>query len=182
MRTWIALLRGINVGGHRRLPMRELRRLLEEVGASHAATYIQSGNAAFRHDSDNPAAIASALGDAVEAAHGFRPLVLVLPLEAYEAALAGNPFPEAEAEPKSLHLYFLAEPPGAPDLEALERLAADDERFVLDDLVLYLHAPSGIGRSKLAARVERALGVPATARNWRSATAIRELAVEVRDR
>lgn len=181
MQTWVALLRGINVGGHHTLPMADLRRLLEGVGASRAATYIQSGNAAFCHEGDDPSVLSAALGGAIEAAHGFRPLVLVLPLETFEAALEGNPFPEAEAHPKSLHLHFLVEPPETPDLGALERLAADDERFVLGDLVLYLHAPRGIGRSKLAAGIERALGVPLTARNWRSATRIHELATKVRN-
>lgn len=180
--TWVALLRGINVGGHNKLPMAELRSLLERLGATHVQTYIQSGNAAFRHDTGTAAELAAAVTDAIDTARGFRPLVVVLSLDAYDAALSANPFPEAEDDPKSVHLYFLTQTPEAPDLARLEQVAADDERFALDDTVLYLHAPRGIGRSKLATQVEPALGVPATARNWRSAIRIRALVREVRSR
>lgn len=181
MRTFVALLRGINVGGHHKLPMAELRALLVDLGAEHVETYIRSGNAAFRHGGD-AAELAEALGRAIAAERGFRPQVMVLPLEAFTDAIRGNPYPEAEADPKALHVYFLQAAPEDPDLSHLEELAAADERFRLKGRVFYLHAPRGIGRSKLAAQVERALGVPATARNWRSACAIFELAEQVRER
>ena len=83
-----------------------------------------------------------------------------------------NPYPEAETEPKSLHLYFLAAEPENPDLTKLHSLKTDTERFSLQGKVFYLHTPAGIGRSKMAAGVEKALGVPATARNWRTVNKI----------
>jgi uncharacterized protein (DUF1697 family) len=79
---------------------------------------------------------------------------------------------EAEAEPKTLHLYFLASVPKKPDLAALERVKRDSEQFALTGMVFYLHAPDGIGRSKLAERVERSIGVAVTARNWRTVSKI----------
>jgi uncharacterized protein (DUF1697 family) len=93
-------------------------------------------------------------------------------LDELERAMASNPYAEAESEPKSLHLYFLASEPQDPDLKTLESIRVDSERFALQGKVFYLHAPDGIGRSRLAARVEKALGVPATARNWRSVSKI----------
>ena len=93
-------------------------------------------------------------------------------------AIAANPFPAAAAEPKSLHLYFLAQPPAA-DLVALNALKASGEAFAIVDKVFYLHTPNGFGRSKLAAGAEKRLGVQITARNWRTANKVLELAQEL---
>ena len=100
--------------------------------------------------------------------HGFEPRVLVRTLAELEKAAAGNPFPEADDDPKSLHLFFLAKPAKKPDLKSLGALKTDTERFVLKGRVFYLHTPDGFGTSKLAKRAERLLGVDATARNWRT--------------
>jgi len=93
-----------------------------------------------------------------------------------EKAMASNPFPAAESEPKTLHLYFLASAPQNPDLKMLDSLKKADEQFKLIDNVFYLHTPDGIGRSKLAERAEKALGVAATARNWRTVSKIMAMA------
>jgi uncharacterized protein (DUF1697 family) len=87
-----------------------------------------------------------------------------------------NPFPEAESEPKTLHVYFLASSPECPDLDALEGIKGERERFVLKDEIFYLHAPDRVGRSKLAANAEKLLGVPATARNWRTVRKVMAMA------
>lgn len=174
MGTLIALLRGVNVGGANRLPMAELRKDLEALGVEHVRTYIQSGNVVFRSDAGDEAALAAEIGETIEDHHGFRPAVMVLPAEQLRKAMAANPFPGAEAEPRTLHLYFLAEQPEV-DLSALEDVAAATERFHLGDRVLYLHTPDGYGRSKLASRLEAALGVPTTARNWRTITRLRAM-------
>ena len=174
----IALLRGINVGGANKLPMRELVGVLEGLGLREVRTYIQSGNVLFQSDAEELPGIAVRIGDAIEERHGFRPQVLALSLAKLERAIAANPFPEAEAEPKTLHLYFLSSVPPSPDLATLEGIKRESERYSLQGEVLYLHAPEGIGRSKLAARVEKALGVPVTARNWRTAGKIVAMARE----
>jgi uncharacterized protein (DUF1697 family) len=175
-RTFVALLRGINVGGRGRLPMAGLRAILEEIGAEDVRTYLQSGNAVFRGRAGAPADLAAEIGAAIRARHGFAPHVLVLGLPELDAAIRGNPFAQAEREPQSLHVFFLDAAPARPDLGALERLRSGAERYSLAGHLLYLHAPDGFGRSKLAARAEQALGTPATARNWRTVCAIRELA------
>ena len=176
MKTFIALFRGINVGGSGVLPMRDLIETLEAIDLEDVKTYIQSGNVAFRSSEEDPTRISVGIGAAIRERFGFEPQVLVLKPEEIQRALEANPFPEGESEPKTLHLSFLASVPDRPDLKALESLKKDSERFALKDRVFYLHAPEGVGRSKLAANIERLLGVPATSRNWRTAVKILELA------
>jgi uncharacterized protein (DUF1697 family) len=106
----------------------------------------------------------------------FEPRVLVLDRKALQKALAANPYPQAEQHDQFVHLFFLAERPPSPDLEALERFKATSESFALKGKVLYMHTPEGFGKSKLAARAERSLGVAATARNWRTLNAVLGLA------
>lgn len=176
MTTYIALFRGINVGGKNVLPMKELVSILEDIGLWNVRTYIQSGNAVFKSRETDAGLLSNRISAEIETSHGFEPKVLLLELEEIEKVVAANPFPDAEFEPKTLHLHFLASEPRTPDLDALEDIKADSERFVLKAGVFYLHAPDGIGRSKLAANAERLLGVPITARNWRTVRKVIEMA------
>jgi uncharacterized protein (DUF1697 family) len=180
MKTYIALFRGINVGGSHMLPMKELKLLLEKNGCVDVRTYIQSGNVIFRSAMSDADRLATQVTAAVSDSHGFEPRILVLTRGELESAAAGNPFPEADENPKSVHLFFLAERPKKPDLKPLEALKAKSERFALKGKVLYLHTPDGFGRSKLAARAERALGVDATARNWHTVTTLLAMASDSR--
>jgi uncharacterized protein (DUF1697 family) len=176
MKTYIALFRGINVGGKNVLPMKELVALLERLGFQDVKTYIQSGNAVFRSKEEDTSGLSNRISAAIKRSCGFEPQVLLLELDELENAIASNPFPEAESEPKTLHVNFLASTPKNPDLEALEGIKGDRERFVVKGSVLYLHAPEGIGRSKLAASAEKLLGVAMTGRNWRSVLKIMAMA------
>jgi uncharacterized protein (DUF1697 family) len=178
MGTYIALLRGINVGGKNSLPMKELVAILEDLGARNIKTYIQSGNAAFQSSKENVANLSERIGTEINKRSGFQPHVLILGLSEIEKAITGNPFPEAEAEPISLHLGFLACTPENPDLQKLADLKKESEHFLLQGNVFYLHAPEGVGQSKLAANIEKLLGVPMTDRNWKSVCKIREMAAE----
>lgn len=175
--TYILLLRGINVGGHNRLPMADLHGIMEELGARRVRTYIQSGNAAFEYGEELPENFGEQLARRIASSKGFHPKVLALTLDQLEHSVDQNPFPEAEDEPKSLHLYFLASGPPDPDMEAIEDARTGSERYQLDGKVFYLHAPDGIGRSTLATGVERYLGVEATGRNWRSVQKVLEMAL-----
>lgn len=175
MTTLIALLRGINVGGNNKLPMKELSALLDGMGLRDVQTYIQSGNVVFRCELKNKATLAAKISSAIEAQHGFAPHILLLEAAELEKAMAGNPYREAESEPKSLHLFFLDEVPRQPDLRALEALKAGNERYTLAGKVFYLHAPDGVGNSKLAARAEKLLGVTASARNWNTVSKLAEM-------
>ena len=176
MKTYIALLRGINVGGHNLLPMKELVTLLENLGSSCVKTYIQSGNAVFLNKTVDSVSLSKRISVAIKENHGFEPRVLLLNLNELENAIVLNPFPEAEVEPKTLHIFFLDSVPKNPDLDLLESIKQNNERFKLIDKLFYLHSPDGIRRSKLAARIEKSLGVSMTARNWRSACKLLDMA------
>ena len=176
MKTWVALFRGINVGGNNILPMKELVATLESVGCQDVETYIQSGNTVFRSEETDASLLSNRIRTSIEESHGFEPRVLVLGAEELERVVRSNPFPEAESEPRSLHVYFLASSPERPDLDALEGIKGDRESFVLEEDTFYLHAPDGVGRSKLAANAEKLLGVSATARNWRTAVKLSAMA------
>lgn len=178
MKTYIALFRGINVGGNNVLPMKELVPILESIGALNVRTYIQSGNAIFQSQETNASLLSNKISAAIKRSRDFEPQVLLLELEEMENAIKSNPFPEAESEPKTLHMHFLASVPKNVDFDDLESIKSDRERFVLKDGVFYLHAPDGIGRSKLAANAEKLLGVPVTSRNWRTVCKIRDMAKE----
>ena len=173
---YIALFRGINVGGRHVLPMKELEVVLRKHGCVDVQTYIQSGNVILSSAVSDGARLARQLTAAVSKSHGFEPRVLLLTRGELASAVAGNPFPEATANPKSLHLFFLAGVPGKPDLTSIEALKAKTERFALKGRIFYLHTPNGFGTSKLAERAERFLGVDATARNWRTVTTLLEMA------
>ena len=174
--VWIALIRGINVGGNNLLPMAQLKVLLGKLGASDVKTYIQSGNAVFRHAGDDASTLALRITRAVEKACGFAPRVLLLTCEQLEQAVAANPFQQATADPARVHVLFLAATPERPDLAGLEKVKAASESFVLSGSYCYLHTPDGLAKSKLAERAERLLGVAATARNWRTVGKLLELA------
>lgn len=175
MQTYIALLRGINVGGHHSLPMKKLRTLLEELGLQNVKTYIASGNVIFQSEDRTPDDLADQISDAIKKEHGFRPDVQLLTVREMKTAFQANPFPEADEEPKNLHLFFLAAAPKNPDLDAMDALRSENERFELIDKVFYLYAPDGIGRSKLAEKVGRYIDVSMTARNWRTVGKIMEM-------
>lgn len=178
MNTYIALIRGINVGGKNSLPMKELAALLQGHGAEQVRTYIQSGNAIFQSADKNATRLAARLTDRINKHFGFSPHVLILGVDAMERAIKQNPFPEAEKAPGSLHLGFLASTPKSADLKKLDTLRTASERFHLTDQVFYLHTPDGVGKSKLPAGAEKLLGVPMTYRNWRTVCKIREMANE----
>jgi len=179
MKTWIALLRGINVGGHHRLAMKDLVSEMESLGLRDVRTYIQSGNAVFRSKETEASRLSDRIAGAIESSHGFRPRVLVVSLETVRAALKASPFQPADAGAKTVHLFFLTEPAKHPDRRALDAAKADTEAYALTERVFYLQAPDGIGRSRLAEKAERLLGVQATARNWRSVRKILEMGEEI---
>ncbi|MFZ1396469.1 MAG: DUF1697 domain-containing protein [Candidatus Promineifilaceae bacterium] len=179
MMTLIILLRGINVGGNNKLPMKELKAVLAKLGLVNVQTYIQSGNVVCQTDRTDLAALAEEIGAVIGESHGFEPKIMLLGLAELVTAVSHTPFPTTDEQHKTLHFYFLASAPPNPDLASLEALKSETEQFALIDTVFYLYAPDGIGRSKLAAKVERALGVAATARNWRTVSKLLEMGTAV---
>ncbi len=178
MSCFVALFRGINVGGKHILPMQALREILAACGCEYVQTYIQSGNAVF---SSSVAAdvLSASIKHAIEERFGFAPQVLLLTRDRFVAIAAANPFTDAKRNPRCLHVSFLAETPTAANLDALNDLKAESEEFLLKDDAFYLCAPDGIGRSRLARNVDRHLGVTTTARNWRTVSRLIEMARQI---
>lgn len=161
MTQWVLLLRGINVGGHGKLPMAALKSILTDLGARDVATYIQSGNVVLSGDFDRGDFL-QRMWDRIESEHGFRREALLLTQDAFRTIAQAFPFDQTT--PKAGHIWFHTAPP-TPDTAQIEALKAPSERIKVTADATHLYAPDGIGKSKLAARLERALGVAATARN-----------------
>lgn len=173
MDTFIALFRGINVGGKHILPMKDLKTILEEHGCKNVMTYIQSGNVVFQREEPPGAEI----GLAIEEKFGFKPEMLLLDKNELLQALANSPYTSDNG--KTVHYYFCASTPTAIKTDKLEALKAASEEYAIIDKVFYLHAPNGVGRSKLATNVEQCLGVSTTARNLNTINKLVDLAQKV---
>lgn len=188
MSTYVALLRGVNVGGRNKLAMADLRAVVTSLGHTDVATYVQSGNVVFtpadRTETDTdaltavlPATLERAIADSLS----VRPSVVVLSCAELAQVVANNPYPE-ESNPKSLHAVFRAAAPDPAMVATVElavqrsrqRGSSDDARVV--GRTLYLRLPDGLGRSDLAARLLRAgsggIGGEGTARNWATVRAL----------
>ncbi|GGY52818.1 DUF1697 domain-containing protein [Streptomyces tanashiensis] len=181
-KTYAALLRGINVSGHRKVPMAELRSLLEGLGHTGVRTYLQSGNAVFTTDSGaGEDELRAALEDAIEERFGFRVDCLVRDGEYLDAVAAACPFPAAELRGKELHAVYCSGPVDPERFAAIDREAFLPEEFALGDRVLYLYVPDGLGTSKLAPAVSRpsvVKGLVTTARNWNTVVKLIEMTHE----
>jgi uncharacterized protein (DUF1697 family) len=176
MNTYIALFRGINVGGKNILKMKDLDELLETLGAQQVKTYVQSGNVVLQ-SMEAPSQLSEKINQAVQEEYGFATQVLLLTQSEFEDAIRRNPFPQAESFPKTMHLGFLVQESENPKLIELEQLKASGEEFLLKGKVFYLHAPNGIGRSKLAEKIEKHLGVPMTMRNWNTVCKLSDIVI-----
>src|SRR5262249_16952873 len=160
-------------------PMKDFVGILESLGLKNVKTYIQSGNAVFQAEETEAVALSEKITARLRRRHGFAPHVIVLRVDELERAIASNPYPGANSNPKALHLTFLASAPGSSDLTELEKVRKDSEQYSLKGRVFYFWAPEGVGRSKFFSQIEKTLGVFGTARNWRTACKLLELAWEV---
>ncbi|WP_320783672.1 DUF1697 domain-containing protein [Streptomyces sp. CRN 30] len=179
MTTFAALLRGINVGGHRKIPMAGLRGLLEELGHTAVATHLQSGNAVFSTDGDDDEDnLAAGIVQLLEKRFGFPVDVLVRDHAYLRAVREACPFPAADLQPRQLHVTYFSAPVDADRFAHLDRPSFLPEEFRVGDRALYLYAPDGLGRSRLAdtlARPRLLEGLIATTRNWNTVVKLEEL-------
>ncbi len=164
MHIYIALLRGINVGGHNSLPMAELTKILERLGLENIRTYIQSGNVVFQNKNKLSKSFSEDISNAIENAKGFRPPLILLSVAELEAAIENNPFDTSSG--KLLNFFFLQEQHKGADMEALEKIRFPSEEYKLTERVFYLFTPDGLAQSKVGRKIEKLLAVPVTARNW----------------
>ena len=179
MPIYVALLRGINVGGRHKVPMAGLRAAFEAHGASDVSTYIQSGNVVFASD-ESEAALAPALGEALLDRFGF-PIPVVLRTAAQLAATAeAHPLAHLEVDEKLLHVVFLGTAPAAAAVGAFDGARYAPDQLVVEGRHVYVAYPNGSARSKLTVDViERALGSTATGRNWRTVRKLNDIASDI---
>jgi uncharacterized protein (DUF1697 family) len=169
----VALLRGINVGGHRKVPMAALRAAYAAAGCSSVATYIQSGNVVLEHEETDPAALGPVLEEAVRQACAVDSRLVLRTASEWGAMVAANPF--AALDPAFLNVTFLASDPDPARVEGLESRDLGPDRLRVIDRHLYAWLPDGVLGARLSgAQMERLLG-PGTARNWRTVLKITAL-------
>ncbi|WP_431983326.1 DUF1697 domain-containing protein [Streptomyces qinglanensis] len=187
---YAALLRGINVGGNRKVPMAELRELLGGLGHGAVRTYLNSGNAVFSSDSSDEEALAAGLEEALEQRFGFHVACIVRGAEYLRDVRDACPLPSGPSGPsdltdpargvggKELHVVFCSRSVPAERLASLDAAAYLPEEVRAGDRALYLYTPGGLGTSRLSPALHRPGvlgGVDATARNWNTVTALVEL-------
>jgi len=156
--------------------MKGLSQIFEAAGCKPVKTYIQSGNVVFNARIRSVGRFADTISSAIEKEYGFRPAIQLLTAKALGDAIASNPYPEAEGEPKSLHLVFFEDVPKKKHISDANDLLSESESFAVIGSCLYFYAPDGIARSKFANGIDKTFGMSATARNWRTTTKLAELA------
>jgi len=175
MGTFVALLRGVNVGGKNTLSMTELRPALSSLGLADVATYLQSGNVVFRSPGE-ARHLAADIEQRIAEVFGANVAVLLRTPAELRRIASANPFLKDEGELTKLHVVFLDGTPGAGAKAKLDPDRSPPDRLSLRGSEIYLHLPNGAGRSKLTLDYfERRLGVRATARNWKTLTKLIDL-------
>jgi uncharacterized protein (DUF1697 family) len=179
LKPFVALLRAINVSGHNKVPMAELRSLCADLGWRDVQSYIQSGNLVFKAAA-SPSRLEAELEQAVERRFGLSIPILVRAAADWPAYIRGNPYPDAsESEPNAVMLALSKTPPKPDAAERLRERAADCERIVQVGDALWLHYGGGMAKTKLTpALLDRLVGSPVTARNWRTVLKLYEMAGE----
>jgi uncharacterized protein (DUF1697 family) len=177
MNVMICLLRGVNLGGHHKVPMEVLRTLCESLKCQDVQTYVQSGNVVFRTSERDPAALGKKIENVIEKKFGFRADVVVRTPSELREVIARNPFKKRSGiEPGKLLVTFLATDPGPEIRNAVLEIKTNPEEVHLSGRELFIYYPDGQGRSKLWAKVDKALRNAGTARNWNTVTKLLEIA------
>jgi uncharacterized protein (DUF1697 family) len=177
MAVHVALLRGVNMGGHKRLPMKDLAGLFEQAGAREVRTYIASGNVVFACAPKAAPKVANGVETAIRDRFGFSaPIVLRSGAEMAQLA-ADNPFLRAGHPEKALHVLFLAERPDPARVAALDPDRSPPDDFAVHGREVYLFLPYGAARTKLTNDYfDRGLKTTCTGRNWRTVGKLVEMA------
>lgn len=181
MQTYIALLRGINVSGQKKIKMADLREHLAELPFQDIQTYIQSGNILFRAAASKPAQLAVRIREKILEKYGFEVPTLVVTASYISTVLANNPFrDDPEIPDERIYLTFLAESPQAEYLKKLDEVDYSPEQFHLQNQVIYFYSPNSYGRAKMNNNFfEKKLKVAATTRNWRTSQKLIDMAGEM---
>lgn len=168
---YIAILRGINVSGSKKLPMAELRTLLTKLNFTDVQTYIQSGNAVFTSQEKDQEKLGSQISEAIKKQYDYDVPVLVKTIAQWKKAMANNPYVEEDISKQAI--TFLATIPEEVTIE----IDSKNDQFKVIDSEVYLYCPNGFGRSKLSNNLfERKFKTQATTRNWKTINKLLEMA------
>ncbi|KAA9331755.1 DUF1697 domain-containing protein [Adhaeribacter soli] len=175
MQTYTALLRGINVSGHKKIKMPDLKALFENLGFTNVRTYIQSGNVVF--DSETSEDLESKISAKIREQFGFEVPVICRNKQEMEEVLRRNPYAEmAEFDPEKLYVTFLAEEPQPDKLEAIKAFTFEPEMYTILGREVYVYCFNGYGNTKLENLFfEKKLKVTCTTRNWRTVNKLVEM-------
>ena len=177
MPTWVALLRGINMGGKNLLPMTDLARLFEETGCAGVRTYIQSGNVLFTASRARAEKLPGLIASGIADRYGCRIPVLLRTAADLGETIGNNPFLRAGAPENWLHVLFLADQPDAGRVATLDPLRSPPDAFAVHGREIYLQCPNGVGSTRLTnAYFDSRLATIGTGRNWRTVLKLFELA------
>jgi uncharacterized protein (DUF1697 family) len=178
MAAAISLLRGVNVGGHHKIGMEELRALYESLGLRCAQTYVQSGNVVFRTDARDFTRLSKRIADAIEQRFVFRPGVILRTAADLRGVIAANPFASRrDLDPSRLLVQFLAGEPPADVRERILRIESEPEELRIVGRELYIYYPNGMARPKVSwTFIEKILQTPCTGRNWNTVRKLLEMA------
>lgn len=173
----IALLRGINLGGTNRLPMKDLIAMFRDLGCKDVRTYIQSGNVVFRAETALARRLPALITEAVSGSFGLKVPVVTRTAAELEGVANNNPFLEDGADTNALHVMFLLDRPPQSKVAALDPDHSPPDEFVVRGREIYLRCPNGVARSKLTNQYfDSKLETTSTARNWRTVLKLLELA------
>jgi uncharacterized protein (DUF1697 family) len=176
-RGYVALMRGINVGGKNRLPMAELVPLFEAAGCTDVRSYIQSGNVLFNASPTLVRVLAEVIQAAIRTQYGYQVPLVLRAADELAAIAEQNPFLRPGRDPKTLHLMCLADMPTSAQLAKLDATRSAPDEFRVHGDNIYLYLPNGAARSKLStAYFDRTLATTSTARNWNTVRKLIELA------
>jgi uncharacterized protein (DUF1697 family) len=176
--AYVALLRGVNVGGKNKLPMKDLAAMFGEAGCTDVVTYIQSGNVVFRATEACAARIPAAIAKAVADRLGFRAPVVMRTAGELHGIVRCNPFLRdgASAEVELLHVMFLADRPSPARVATLDPKRSPPDEFEVRGREIYLRCPNGVGRTKLSnSYFDAKLATTSTMRNWRTVVKLVEM-------
>jgi uncharacterized protein (DUF1697 family) len=176
MPRYVALLRSVNVAGHGRIAMNELRASFETLGYTGVTTYIQTGNVLFSTGSKSEAGIATGIEETLAEDFGDAPAVIVRTVPELLRIGTASPYAKAGAHPSRHHVTFLATPPAKAALDTLSLPSSGRDELVVDGREVYVHTPDGYAGTKFTGTfLERRLGVVSTTRNWNTVTKLCEL-------
>lgn len=178
--TYIALLRGINVGGNHMIPMSRLAPMFTKAGAADVRTYIQSGNVIFSAPSSIAKEIPAKVSAQVNRQLGYEPHIILRTSADVARIAASNPLFAPDIDHKLLHVGFLATRPTAQQIAKIDPGRSPHDRFTVQGSEIYIHYAKGILESKLTGPyIDSALGTTSTFRNWRTLLKLVELAAAI---